>query len=108
MKKKDPLHEAKLLAKYRRLMWFDPDNTTVCYFDTNMEWIRGTGWCVLGVRADGGTDTWCIDLLPEMIGAYPQPREVNVEFVMNEKEGPSKRKRTDGSSSSSEEEDIYS
>ena len=66
-----------------------------------------TGWCVLGVRADGGTDTWCIDLLPEMIVAYPQPGELNVEFVMNEKEGPSsKRKRTDDSSSS-EEEDIY-
>ena len=54
-------------------------------------------------------DTFCINLLPELIGEYEQPKELNVEIVLNGKKGnPSKKKKAKESDSDSDsEEDLY-
>ena len=55
LKTNDCVAEAKLLEKYKGLVFFDPDNKchyTIC--SKNLEFFKGRngGWCVIGVPAD--------------------------------------------------------
>jgi hypothetical protein len=70
IKKRDPVHEAKLLRKYGGLAWFDPDTKMMFTADsTRLYWQKKTkgqssGYCIYGVREDydpsdpDNEDTW--------------------------------------------------
>ena len=54
-KKNDPIHESKLLQKYKDLVFFDPDNAAnYTIHPGNMEFQRGRqgGWMIIGIPPD--------------------------------------------------------
>lgn len=78
----DVVHEVKLLRKYGGLRWLDPDSNAMFVAEKdNMEWQRGLGWCVIGLREDGENEAWPIYLLPSLIKKTQQETVLNVEFV---------------------------
>jgi hypothetical protein len=89
----DPVSEARLLQKYVGLRWIDPDEgrdeLTIVDHEC-MEYQGGRnapGWCVIGVRdSDGVYEPWqiCGGDVIDLIAAYEQPAELNVEVVINE------------------------
>ena len=61
-KKNDCVEEARLLTKYKGLVFNDPDSgSTFSVWDRNMEFRRGrgNGWFVVGVSADKPDDESC-------------------------------------------------
>jgi hypothetical protein len=99
----DVVHETKLLCKYARLRWFDPDTKMMFVADhQNLEWRRGAGWCVIGLREDGEMEPWPVKLLPALIRKTKQEASLNVEFVFLSKEEKQRRraeKRKQGATS---------
>jgi hypothetical protein len=81
-KKNDCVSEARLLAKYKGLVFVDPDTRkTYSVYDKNMEFRRGrgNGWFVLGVSAEQNTDdddaeydAFSLEVTCEVIGDTPQ------------------------------------
>ena len=84
--------EAKLLQKYGGLSWVDPDPDdgfeVITAEECNMEFQGGRGgqgWCLIGTRQeDGAMEPWVIDIVIDLIAAYEQPAEMNVEVIVNE------------------------
>ena len=78
--------EARLLTKYRGLVFNDPDSgTTFSVWDKNMEFRRGrgNGWFVVGISADNPDDESCnepfsLEMACELIGATKQKEGVKV------------------------------
>ena len=92
-KTNDLVHETKLLRKYSGLRWFDPDSKTMFVADTeNLEWCRGSGWCVIGIREDGALEPWPVKLLPSLIKKTKQETVLNVVIVHLSKDEKEKRK----------------
>ena len=61
-KKNDCVEEARLLTKYKGLVFNDPDSgSTFSVWDRNMKFCRGrgNGWFVVGVSADKPDDESC-------------------------------------------------
>ena len=89
----DAVSEARLLQKYVGLRWIDPDRgqddvTLADHEGMDFQGGRDSpGWCIIGVReSDGGYEPWQIeggDVI-DLIAAYDQPPELNVEIVVNE------------------------
>ena len=81
-KKNDCVSEARLLAKYKGLVFVDPDTGKTCsVYDKNMEFRRGrdNGWFVLAVSAEQNTDdddaeydAFSLEVACEVIGDTPQ------------------------------------
>ena len=96
LKKKDAVAEAKLLQKYKDLIFTDIDEDIVyTIFEGNLEWSRGRngGWSVLGMppEYDGENDEllepYLInDNLIGMIVDTEQPRDLNVRVVAKNEE----------------------
>ena len=78
----DIVHETRLIHKYGKLRWLDPD-TDLMYVaeNDNMEWRRCLGWCVIGLCESGEMEAWPVKLLPSLIRKTPQAPNLNVEFV---------------------------
>ena len=85
--KNDCDEEARLLTKYKGLVFNDPDSrTTISVWDLNMEFRRGrgNGWFVVGVSADKPDDESCnepfslLESACELIGATKQKEGVKV------------------------------
>ena len=56
-KKKDAVHEAKLLKKFGGLNFYDPHNNVMCTVHTgNIEWEKRHGYVALGVKGGDTTD----------------------------------------------------
>ncbi len=78
-KKNDFVYEAQLLAKYKGLVFRDPDTLKTYYIcKDNMEFQRGRehGWSVIGIWADNpGSDKelepYTLELACELIADYP-------------------------------------
>ena len=86
---KDTMNEHKLLAKYRKLHVYDPDDGQTYYVhDQNMEWNRRE-WTAVCVPLDpelakdeDNFVAWCInEEFVDMIVQTTQPRELNVEII---------------------------
>ena len=82
-KKNDCVAEARLLAKYKGLVFVDPDTgMTFSVYDKNMEFRRGrgNGWFVLAVSSDQDTgddnnneyEAFLLEVACEVIGDTPQ------------------------------------
>ena len=82
-KKNDCVAEARLLAKYKGLVFVDPDTgMTFSVYDKNMEFCRGrgNGWFVLAVSSDQDTgddnnneyEAFLLEVACEVIGDTPQ------------------------------------
>lgn len=92
-KTNDVVHETKLMKKYSGLRWYDPDTKKMFVADKdNMEWKRGIGWCVIGIREDGEMEPWPVKLLPSLIKKTKQETVLNVEFVHLSKEEKAQRR----------------
>ena len=75
--KNDPVSEARLLQKYKGLVFSDPDNNiTYSVFEENMEYRRGSnnGWYVIAVSAEEGVEdeVFSLELACELIGLTQQ------------------------------------
>ena len=85
-KKNDCVCEAQLLAKYKGLVFRDPDTLRTFYIcEDNMEFRRGreNGWLVIGIWADNpGPDEelepYTLELACELIADYPQKDGIQV------------------------------
>ena len=85
-KKNDCVEEARLITKYRGLVFNDSDSgSTFSVWDQNMEFRsgRGDGWFVVGVSADKPDDESCnepfsLEMACELIGATKQKEGVKV------------------------------
>jgi hypothetical protein len=89
MKKKDVVHEAKLLKKYGGMHWMDPDVDEMCVADAEkMEYQggrNGAGWCLVGVQeSDGAREPWVLSIVIDEIAECVQPPLLNVEVIVNE------------------------
>ncbi len=83
-KKNDCVSEGLLLAKYKGLVFVDPDTGKTCSMhDKNMEFCRGrgNGWFVLAVSAEqeqntdndnAEYDSFSLEVACEVIGDTPQ------------------------------------
>jgi len=77
------VEEARLLTKYKGLVFNDPDSgSTFSVWDPNMEFRRGrgNGWFVVGVSADKPDNESCnepfsLEMACELIGATKQKAE---------------------------------
>jgi hypothetical protein len=81
--------EARLLQKYRGLVFHDPDTDNgFCIYDQNMEFCRGRGnvWFVLGVCSTNAVEDEGISLeiACELIGGTPQKEGIQVMFRENQ------------------------
>ena len=96
-KKNDPVAEARLLQKYKKLVFHDPDTgNTFSIWDQNMEFRRGkgNGWFLLGVCADhdknnDGEDeleAFSLELANELIADTEQEAGVQVVQEQDEEE----------------------
>jgi hypothetical protein len=87
---KDVVAAARLLQKYQGLSWMDPDENEaeLCTaVEERMDWQggrNGAGWCLIGTRDDGGMEPWVLDIVIDLIAAYEQRPELNVEVIVNE------------------------
>jgi hypothetical protein len=82
-KKNDCVNEALLLAKYKGLVFRDPDSgRSFSVWEQNMEFCRGrgNGWFVVAVSADDEDDNkaFSLELACELIGVTPQKDGVQV------------------------------
>ena len=84
-KKNDCVDEARLLQKYKGLVFFDPDSEkTFSVWDQNMEFRRGRGmgWFVVAVSADEPDDenneAFSLEIACELIGVTKQKEGVQV------------------------------
>jgi len=86
-KKNDCVSEAQLLAKYKGLVFRDPDTQKLYYVcDQNMEFRRGKGqgWYLIGVWVDNpdpgdeDLEPYTLELACELIAEYPQKDGVQV------------------------------
>jgi hypothetical protein len=85
----DVVSQAKLLQKYGGLSWIDPDEEELCISkEEEMDFQggrNGAGWCLIGTRPrDGGMEPWVLDVVIDLIAAYEQAPELNVEVIVNE------------------------
>ena len=83
----DVVVEAKFLQKYGGLRWIDLE----CGYELVCEGVRfyggrvKAGWALVAKRLhDGKIDTWTCDLAVDEIAEFEQPREMNVEVVIDE------------------------
>lgn len=101
--KNDAVAEARLLEKYRDIVFHDPDvGITYTAFDGKLEWRRGktNGWCVLGIppewdgKSMDNLEPYVIrtNIIGEMVMDTEQPKRINVEVV---KERPENEGSTD-------------
>ena len=90
---KKSVSEARLLEKYRDLVFFNPDdNITYKAWNENLYWCKGKGggWVVLGVPPNwDGKDqnlleTFLIrhNIIGEMVKNTEQPKRNNVEVII--------------------------
>jgi hypothetical protein len=89
-KKNDCVAEAQLLAKYKGLVFCDPDTEKSFWvWEQNMEFHRGRGneWFLVGVCADDedNNEAFTLDIACELIGETPQRDGVQV-IHQNEEE----------------------
>ncbi|KAL3772048.1 hypothetical protein ACHAWU_008070 [Discostella pseudostelligera] len=73
----DPVAEARLLAKYKNLVFNDPDTgTTMSIWDKNMEFWRGksNGWMVIATSADDNVEDepFALEVVCDLIGQTQQ------------------------------------
>jgi hypothetical protein len=87
MHNNDVVVEAKFLQKYGGLRWIDLE----CGYELECEGVRfyggrvKAGWALVAKRLhDGKIDTWTCDLAVDEIAEFEQPREMNVEVVIDE------------------------
>jgi hypothetical protein len=76
-KKNDCVAKAQLLAKYKDLVFRDPDTgKSFLIWEHNMEfcWGRGNGWLLVGVCADDEdkNEAFTLEIACELIGETPQ------------------------------------
>ena len=83
--KNDCVAEARLLAKYKGLVFWDPDTDKTFHVEKNMEFRRGrsNGWFVLGVSSDQQDDSddceaFSLEIACELIGDTPQANGIMV------------------------------
>jgi hypothetical protein len=92
-KKNDPVAEARLLQKYKGLVFFDPDtSSTFSIWEQNMEFHRGkgNGWFLLAVNADcdnedgeeGELEAFSLELAIELIAETQQ--DIGVQVVQQQ------------------------
>ena len=89
--KNDPVAEARLLQKYKGLVFTDPDNNqTYSIFEENMEYRRGSrnGWFVIAECSEEGVEDepFTLELACELIGNTPQASGVKVIHAAEEEE----------------------
>ncbi len=82
-KKKDCVAEVQLLAKYKGLLFHDPNSRkSFLIWEQNMEFRRGSGngWFLVGVCADDedNTEAFSLEIACELIGDTPQKDGVQV------------------------------
>ncbi len=82
-KKNDCVAEAQLLAKYKGLVFHDPDSgKSFSIWEQNMEYPRGrgNGWFLVGVCTDDEDDNeaFLLEIACELIGETPQKDGVQV------------------------------
>ncbi len=87
--KNDSIAEARLLQKYKGLVFVDPDSkNTFSVCDKNMEYRRGArnGWFVIAVCAVEGVEDepFALELACELIGETPHVSGVKVIHSANE------------------------
>jgi hypothetical protein len=87
-KNNDVVAEARLLQKYRGLVFHDPDTDNgFCIYDQNMEFRRGrgNGWFVLGVCSTNAVEDegFSLELACELIGHTPQKEGIQVMLREN-------------------------
>jgi len=73
----DPVAEARLLTKYKNLVFNDPDTgTTMSIWDKNMEFWRGksNGWMVIATSADDNVEDepFALEVVCDLIGQTQQ------------------------------------
>ena len=114
IRKKDPVHEAKLLRKYGGLRFYDPDENVECYLSaTDLQWSRptkvGGGYMVVAYDEDyieGADDSlehvqpWFINGdLREVIEQYYKNKPVEGITIVSEEEekddGDEEKEETD-------------
>ncbi len=86
----DAVAEARLIQKYKSLVFHDPDTgNTFLIYDQNTEFRqgRGNGWFLLAVSANDREnkeemEAFLLELACELIGATPQKRGVWVVHLM--------------------------
>ena len=88
-KHNDVVAEARLLQKYRGLVFHDPDKDNgFCIYDQNMEFRRGrgNGWFVLGVCSTNAVEDegFLLEIACELIGGTPQKEGIQVMFRENQ------------------------
>jgi hypothetical protein len=80
--KNDCVAEARLLAKYKGLVFVDPDTEkTFSVYEKNMEFWRGrnNGWFVLALSSeDEDCEAFSLELACEVIGDTPQANGIMV------------------------------
>jgi DNA topoisomerase VI subunit B len=82
--KNDAVNEARLLQKYKGLVFHDPDtNKTYSIFEENMEYRRGNrnGWFVIAVSSEEGVEDdepFTLELACDLIGNTQQASGVKV------------------------------
>jgi hypothetical protein len=82
--KNDTVAEARLLQKYKGLVFHDPDtNKTYSIFEENMEYRRGSrnGWFVIAVSSEEGVEDdepFTLELACDLIGNTQQASGVKV------------------------------
>jgi hypothetical protein len=89
-KKNDCVAEAQLLAKYKGLVFCDPNlGKSFSIWEQNMEIHRGrgNGWFLVGVCADDedNNEAFSLEIARELIGETPQRNGVQV-IHQNEEE----------------------
>ncbi len=82
-KKNDCVAEAQLLAKYKGLVFRDPNlGKSFSIWEQNMEFRRGrsNGWFLVGVCADDedNNKAFSLEIACELIGETPQRNEVQM------------------------------
>jgi len=83
--KNDCVAEARLLAKYKGLVFWDPDTEKTFHVEKNMEFRRGrgNGWFVLGVSSDqldesDDCEAFSLEIACQLIGDTPQANGIMV------------------------------
>ena len=82
-RKNDPVAEARLLTKYKNLVFNDPDTgATMSIYDKNMEFWRGrgNGWMVIATSADEGVEDepFALEVVCSLIAQTPQVEGVKI------------------------------
>jgi len=89
--KNDSVAEAQLLAKYKGLVFTDPDHhNELSVFEGNMEFRRGSrnGWYVIAVSPDEDVEDepFKLEIACELIGKAQQARGIRVIHATQEEE----------------------